>query len=145
MGRSSSGTQESLTPIERTFADLQACLPSTGNIKFIRESTFGFSFSPSDLKELECFCYDRRGPEHEFLDEELEGSRKELQSKLSIFLRLIGRHACRMEHNIDLLEIPGEIETPDRFHKAIDDLGKTADEACERYDSMIRLGRRKLA
>jgi len=44
-----------------TFADLRKCLPSTGNMKFIRESTFGFSFRDSDIAELEKFGDDRGG------------------------------------------------------------------------------------
>jgi len=130
-----------------TFADLRKCLPSTGNMKFIRESTFGFSFRDSDIAELEKFGDDRGGPEHEFLDEELESQRREFQKKLLAFLRHIGHHTYRINHNIDRLEVPGEweINDPSRFHNAIEELGKAADEVCEAYDAMIRLGRRKLA
>lgn len=130
-----------------TFADLRECLPSTGNIRFIRESTFGFSFPDSDIAELEQFSYERRGPEHEFLDEELEHQRSELQKKLSVFLRHLGHNTYRTRPNNDRLEVPGEweINDPVRFHNAIDELGKAADEVCESYDAMIRLGRRKLA
>ena len=130
-----------------TFTDLRECLPSTGNMKFIRESTFGFSFRDSDIAELEKFSYDRKGPEHEFLDEELESQRSELQRKLAVFLRHIGHNTYRTGPNDDRLEVPGEweINDPTRFHKAIDELGKAADEVCESYDAMIRLGRRKLA
>jgi hypothetical protein len=130
-----------------TFADLQACLPSTGNIRFVRESTFGFSFPDTDIKELEHFQYDRSGPEHEFLDEELESQRKQLRSRLAMFLRHIGHHTFRTRQNFDYLEVPEEWEIDDygRYQKAISDLGAAADKVCESYDSMIRLGRKKLA
>lgn len=130
-----------------TFADLQACLPSTGSIQFIREFSFGFSLREDFLKDLESFAYERRGPEHEFLNEELEAQRKHLRAKIGTLLVLIGTNMGPLKHNLGFLEVPSELELRDAkaYFKAVEALGKAADEVCEAYDSLVRLCRKSLA
>jgi HNH endonuclease len=130
-----------------TFADIQKSLPSEGNIRFIRDFSFGYSFRDKNISELEHFFYERKGPEYEFLDEELEAQRKELLSKLGQFIKLSGTYLFRPKHDLDSLEVPDEWELSNRtlYFKALKDLGSAADLICEVYDALIRLARRKLA
>ena len=130
-----------------TFEDLMSILPSNGNIAFLRTNSFGSSMLESCRTELYRFTWERCGPEHEFLDQELETLRQELLASVNQFLHTLGVNTFVLDHKVDMFAVPSEweIEDPKRYWGVLKLLGNQADAVCAKYDALVRMARIKLA
>ena len=73
----------------QTLAALVDLMADSGSIEFLREHSFGGPFRWSRLDGIEQAVY-RSGPEHEFLDPELEQLRVAFQTACNTFAHRIG-------------------------------------------------------
>lgn len=136
-------------PDRELFREIQALLPSTGSIEFLRHHDYASAFPIDSHRDLREFYHQRERPEFEFIDADLEGLRAELISHASDFLLAITSYAffSKTRTSPQFAEVPREwsYDKPEEFKEAVDKLNGAAERFCETYDRLIRLGRRKLA
>jgi pyrimidine deaminase RibD-like protein len=132
----------------RTLDDLLQVLPSGGTIDFLRTNNFaGFAFSREKLNDLNRFVDERSGPDHEFIDEEIESLREDLRKKCNCFLQYLALNTWRVGPSEGrLFSVPEEweYEQPERFERAVEIIHSRAQDVCEAYDGLIRTARKKL-
>lgn len=143
-----SHTPSSVSQVEadkKTLHDLLAVVPSNGAMKFLRSNNFGFSFDWRDLDEVATFFHDRSGPDHEFLDEQLEAARMRFRESCGTLLSTLALNTfpTNGEHRSAVPD-EWEIEDPKRFHKTIRAIHSASDAVCGAYDDLVRLARQKL-
>ena len=126
--------------------DFMKKVPSNGTIKFLKKQDFGYSFRRSWLKDIEDFYSERDGPDHEFLDPELEVSRQKFRESCMEFLALVATQTWSLRDE-DWQAIPAEWKTeqPERLARALNELHQAADAVCSTYSNFVRLSRKKLA
>jgi hypothetical protein len=131
------------------LVDLMQMLPSEGIIEFLRSFSFGNAYRQDFIDPLYQFIDLRGGPEHEFIDPQLEKSRKELRVAIQAFLSVLRKNTFRqreMAGNHTFCRIPDEWEMTQgrRYHQAIADMNAAAGDICKRYDELVRTARAHL-
>lgn len=132
---------------KRILRDVLEVVPSNGAIRFLRTNNFaGWSFEMKLISDIERFFHDRNGPDHEFLDPELEAARKRFRLAGKAFLVAIATYTFPTS-NPGRQSVPEdwESEQPGRFDEAVREIHTAADELCEAYDYLVKLARKKLA
>jgi hypothetical protein len=131
---------------KKILRDFMMTVPSNGSIRFLRTNDFGFSFHEKRLKDIETFFYDRNGPDHEFLDPDLEAARQRFRQSCEVLLNAVGTHTSPTR-NPERLGVPSdwEYKSPELFNSAVSKINTAADLLCSTYDELVRLARRKLA
>ena len=122
-------------------------VPSSGSIRFLRTNNFaGFSFERKQLDDISAFLYDHDGPEHEFLNPELEIARQKFKESCDDLLGALAINTWPT-HNKGYYSIPPEWESedPKRFNEVVSTIHAAADAVCTTYDKLIRLARKNLA
>lgn len=129
----------------RTLQDLLTLVPSNGTIGWLRTFHFGGSFDNSDLDDLRKYLDHRNGPDHEFLDPEIEKLRIDFRKVSRRFLTYKAGNTWLIR-DTDRIGVPieWEVEQHDRWVKTIDRLNDLADSICESYDRLVRIARKKL-
>jgi len=129
-----------------TFSRLKALLPWKGSIFFLRQEDFQESFTLSSFADLSNFNYTCEDPAFEFTDADLEGARANLRESVDRFLRLVGVKTYPT-NNPDRNAVPAEWrhQKPEQFKDHVDILCEFSAQILERYDTLIKLGRRKLS
>lgn len=128
------------------FNKLTSTLPWNGSLSFISENNFaGFSFRTDFLNELTDFLYLCDNPIFEFLDADLESLKSGLRSGINIFINLIGQNTFPT-HNVGFNHIPPEweIDNLEHFNTVVNDIHSAAEDICQCYQNLIRMGRQKL-
>ncbi len=131
----------------KTLRDFMQILPSNGSIEFLRNRDFaGWSFDWEFLRDLENFVYTRNGPDHEFIDPELERLRTALLRAGKALLSLLALETFPVGSK-DRQSVPEEweIEQAERFRRVVHQIHTGADRVCEAYDNLVRKARQKLA
>jgi hypothetical protein len=132
----------------KALEDFLQILPSNGGIERLREFNFaGWAFEWDWFSDIKRFFYTRKdGPEHEFLDPDLERLRQELLNSINALLRALSHHTFYLKGSNAHASVPEEWDTeqPDRFKKAVDEIHKAADDTCSSYDAFVRAARSKL-
>lgn len=131
----------------KLFSEIRAILPSEGVIRFIRFNNYaGFSFKRSRHDQLYEFMHRCENPEFEFMDADLESLKATLSDKISEFAGVIAFSTFTLDGNREYSWVPPEweVEQPQRFWDVVNHIHRLTKEICNTYDSLIRLGRRKL-
>jgi hypothetical protein len=132
---------------KRTLADFLAIVPSMGTIHFLRTEDFAGSYREDRLDSLYRYVAERGGPDHEFLDTELEAVRRTFRENCASFLHVLRKTAEMVgSSGVMYRGVPAEWkhEAPD-FKQAVNEIHSTADAVCSTYDELVRLARKKLA
>lgn len=120
-------------------------LPQDTAIGFLRHYNFaGFSFDTDILDGLYKIENENVKSDFEFLNPELEQIKNELIFKISHFTSLIALETFPTPQGRQTVPPEWEIEQPERFNKVVDDIHTTKFEICDKYDELIRKGRRIL-
>jgi hypothetical protein len=130
----------------QTLAGLVDLMAGTGSIDFLRTNNFaGWSFEWSRLDGIQQSLA-RNGPEHEFLDADLEQLRAAFQAACHAFMKYAAVNTF-VVGNAGRQGIPEEWETqqPERFRKTVEEIHEAADKVCSSYDELIRAARKRLA
>lgn len=130
---------------KQTLSTLIATMAKSGTVDWLREANFaGWSFDWSRLDGIERVIV-RKGPEHEFIDAELEKLRKSFYDASKKLVGLLATETFPVG-NGSRQAIPEDwqFEQPDRFKKAVEDVHDAAEAVCSSYDQLVRTAKRKL-
>jgi len=150
-----SSADEKLRQVDQAlFAELRSVLPYEGSIRFLRHHDFGGGFWHSSIEEVYQFIDWAADPGREFFDVDIEASKASLYGVAVEFRKLITNNTWvdRLnEHSAvegDYWQsVPHEwIEhQPERFDKTEREINDAADVVCKSYESLVRIGWRRLA
>lgn len=121
-------------------------MPWNGSIRFIRERNFsGWGFSVDEHNGLYAFLDECKNPAFEFVDSDLEELRIGLIQKIASFLEIVGLETYPTS-KVGRNAVPPEweYERPKHFRKVVQTLEDIASQIGENYDSLVKMGRRKL-
>lgn len=133
-----------------TLAKLQEILPSYA-VNGVHEKDFGNAFRWEMLESLEKFIWNHTGPEHEFLDSELEELRLQLRQATEELIHLAALYTSSVGPGAgDIRKIPDQYDTngnySDRlFFKKSKEINESADRVWRSYTNLVRRARLKLA
>ena len=120
-------------------------LPQNGSIYFLRNNNFaGFAFRINALDDLDKIEYENIKSDFEFFHPQLEQLKTELINKVRHFTTQIAGNTFSTKNGLQAVPPEWEIEQPKRFWEVVDDLSRTQREICDKYDELIRTGRRIL-
>jgi len=130
---------------KKVLRDLLETVPSNGSIRFLRNHDFAGSFEINQLQDVKNFHFERSGPDHEFLDHDLETARQAFRAACDAFLNAVSGYTYPTAVS-GWQTVPPEWrhEDSERFEFAVNELHGAADSLYGRYDDLIRLARRKL-
>ncbi len=130
---------------KKTFERLNALLKSDGLMLFIKNNGFiGGPFEDNVFMEISAFLFECELPEFEFIDADLEGLRSELNQLMERLDELILTHTFGASHGRQAIPREWEYEQSDRMEKAILDFKELTPKVSEKYETIMKLGRRKL-
>jgi hypothetical protein len=132
---------------KKILRDFMETVPSNGSIRFLRTNNFaGFSFEWKRLEDIEAFFHDRNGPDHEFLDPELEATRQKFrESCQGLLVALATNTFPTNSEGRQAVPDDWETEAPERFNRVVNEIHTAAEAVCSTYDDLVRLARKKLA
>lgn len=111
---------------------------------FLCEQNFAFSFYRSKLEALDKFEYLCGNPDFEFLDSDLESIKCSLFKSVTEFSNLIAQETFIKSSELSSVPEEWEIYQPERFCKAVENLGAYATNVWNDYCNLVKLARRKL-
>jgi len=131
---------------KKILRDFLQVVPSNGAIEVLRTKSLGAFFQWNELEDIERFFDRRNGPDHEFLDPELEAARQKFRESCRGLLVALGTYTFPTQ-NEGWHAVPREWrdEAPERFHRTVNDLDTAANAVCTTYAELVRLARKKLA
>lgn len=139
-------TQSNYLVLDRkTFERLNELLNSQNLMFFIKQNEFvNGSFPDKIYQDIYKFIIECELPEFEFIDSDLEGLKSELSQNFITLNNLISKHTFSAGPERQSIPREWELTQPERFDKAIDDFTEQTPIVTENYESLIKLGRRKL-
>jgi hypothetical protein len=149
----STRTTKPKSPDEYTLEAFTKLLPNKGGIMQLRNKQFWSRFEWSLDELLAGFLREDAGPEHGFLDEQLESLRQELHGYVSLLLDRVHRYSeppssltrgggAEDRHFRFLSKGPNEDIA--RYDARRNELYEAAKNVCRIYDDLILTARRKL-
>lgn len=132
-----------------TLEAIQEALPS-GNIDWLHQKDFGNAFPWNMLEKVEHFTWNFGGPEHEFLDSELEQMRCELKDAAERLVNVAIRHTSYITHGSEIRKIEDQYDeqgrySEGRFFAKAKEINDAAEQVYVKYIALIRRARLKLA
>jgi hypothetical protein len=113
---------------KRVLRDFMKTVPSERSIKFLRTNNFaGFSFKLDQFNDIQAFFYDRNGPDHEFLDPELETARKKFRDSCQALLAALGEYTFSTDRGFQSIPAEWEEDQPERFDCATNKIHTAAE------------------
>jgi hypothetical protein len=118
----------------------------TATIQSIRVTDFAGVFDRTQLQPINLFIHERNGPEHEFLDQEIENLRQTFRANCIRFKTDLAADSFPLERPGTFSRVPSEwrVEQPERFQEVIASIHSNADAVCDSYDLLIRTARQRL-
>ena len=128
------------------FLRVRALLPSDDPMLEIRDPHFGSSFPTRLARMVYMFTVERRRPEFEFHDAELEKACEELTKSAHAFLEPVEKHTFGSYGNSDFSTVPREWRgtNPELHAQAVESLNEASLQLYSDYETFIKLGRSKL-
>lgn len=128
-----------------TLRRIQALLPSTETIQYLRNHNFGNAHRGAFLEPLDRFLEQTGGPADSFLSPALERLRQEFREVIATFQSLVGKYTFR-HLQPDMYEVPDEWERNGSglYWKAVDELNAAATEVVRNYDELVQAARGEL-
>jgi hypothetical protein len=137
--------QPGLAADTKTLDALTSIMASTGSIDWLRQNNFaGFSFDWNRLRGLNEWA-DKQGPEHEFIDAELEALRKAFYLAANEFISTLGTETFSTGNGRSSVPQEMEIHDPERFYRVVTEIHDGACLVCRTYDELVRQAKRKLS
>lgn len=130
---------------KQTLATLITTMSKSGSMDWLREANFaGWSFDWARLDGIERFI-GRKGPEHEFIDAELETLRKKFYDAGKKLIVLLATETFPVGNgNRQTISEDWEDEQPDRFKRVVKETHAAADLVCNSYDNLVRTAKKML-
>jgi hypothetical protein len=152
------------------FVKIQVILNRSESIWYVRETDYTGIIETEYHRDLYGFLDFCKSPECEFLDEDLERLRVQLEGAIDRFLGAIGRHTFPQKINVSWNRIPrdpmqdpellawfvqkadsreefGQLieEQRENIREVGEELNRLANQVCDAYNEFVRRGRRRLA
>ncbi|WP_438709979.1 HNH endonuclease [Aquimarina muelleri] len=128
-----------------TFERLNKLLESKNLMYFIKQNGFvGGPFPDKIYLDIYRFLIECELPEFEFIDADLEGLKSELRQNLEKLYELILKHTFGAGPDRQSIPREWKMQQPERLDKAIEDFTKLTPIVSDNYETLIKLGRRKL-
>lgn len=130
----------------QTLAALLDLMSESGSIAFLRNRSFsGWSFEWKRLDGIETML-SYRGPEHEFLDENLERLRRQFLDACSHMISVLATNTFPVGMKADRQAVPEELEdtNPELFRERVSEIHRAADALCDAYDVLVRTARKTI-
>jgi len=126
---------------KKLFDEFKDELLPSSTIEYFREKNFRDPFSYKRLEPIYEIEWEAKKPEFEFLNKKLEKAKKELVSNIIHFKDVISPYTFLLENDVanDIMQIHENVD-----EEIIRDIHQTADKICDKYDELIKLGRRIL-
>lgn len=130
---------------KKTFERITELLRSNDLMLFIKHNGFvSGQFSDKIIQDIYVFLRECELPEFEFVDSDLEGLKSELNLLFEELDELILKHTFGSGIDRQSIPIEWEEEQPERMEKAIIDFKELTPKLSDKYESIIKLCRRKL-
>lgn len=137
----------------KTLHEMLAFLPS--RMQWLSEHNFGDGFWLSHIRDIEDFVRSHGGPEHEFLNEELEGLRIALWENFGKFSELVGIYTFNTSSSTepgswmrimprDEYDEEGNHSNREFFRKARE-INEASEDVWNQYQELVRRARLLLA
>jgi len=128
-----------------TFLRLTTLLKSDRVMLFLKQNDFlSGSFYDKEYESIYQFIAECELPEFEFIDPDLEGLKADLRGLVIKLAKFISQYTFPAGPGRQAIPPEWEDIDPDRFEKASNDLNGTADLICDKYETLVKLARRKL-
>jgi hypothetical protein len=125
----------------KLFQKLQTLLPSNGSIKYFREASLANKVHEEHLKPLEIFSNEWSGPEHEFLDPNLQAKLKLFHERTNIFLDFIGQYTVSDDRNRQVMSIDN---LHGKYKEKVEESNRKANEMVKAHEDLFRSARKIL-
>lgn len=113
-------------------------------MNYIRNMDFGgWSYGINQFDDLNIFCEKCLDPLLQFIDADLEKSKMDFRGSLKKMFNTIGKY-CNCEGEICMIPRDWELERPDLFEQAVEELNEFSLDVWNKYYSFISLIKRKL-
>lgn len=128
------------------FAQLRRDLPYEGSIRFLSDHDLRQVFKRSRLDDLYRFVATWTDQGHKFHSWRIERAKEALRVAADEFLDDLSVNTWPQREALEFQEIPKEWrrEQPDRYEEVSGRLNRRATELVQRYEKLIRLGRKVL-
>jgi hypothetical protein len=137
--------QPGLAADTKTLDALTDLMASTGTMAWLRDANFdGWSYEWNRIQGLGAFAQ-QQGPEHEFIDAELEALRKSFHAAASKFVWLLATETFSLGNGRSGIPHEWEFRQPERLRRVVTQLHDGADLVCQTYDDLVRAAKRKLS
>ncbi|PQJ74465.1 HNH endonuclease signature motif containing protein [Polaribacter gangjinensis] len=128
-----------------TFERLNELLDSKSLMFFIKQNEFvGGPFPDKIYQDIYKFLIECKLPEFEFIDADLEGLKSELKQNFEKLDELISKYTFGAGPDRQGIPREWEMQQPERLDKAIEEFTKFTQIVSYNYETLIKLGRRKL-
>jgi len=136
---------KSITLDQKLFDKIQyELLPQDGTIYWLRTHNFGSSFQSKYLDSLYKFENESLKSDFEFLNPELEILKNELSKEINIFLEALVSKTFVVKEELLSTSTHFSLKNPQEHQKDMENLNNLADQVCLKYDSLIKICRRKI-
>lgn len=144
------GKETKLSSDEKTLEELRKLLPNEGGIMQLRDQPFLSRFLWNADSILRSFLQMDSGPEHGFLDYDLEQIRGHLHKAVATLLDLVYRYSVELPEGTESGKFRyfsplGKIEDMPAFDKRRNEVSEAARKVCSVYDDLVLTARRKFA
>jgi len=121
-------------------------LPSSGSIDFLRNHDFYNPFRINEYNQLLNFVYEWDNAEHEFINKDIEKTRKRLLGEINQFLDYSGTktYPLKTDFQTVMTDIDSEIELSEETKKSISKLNEYGSSIYNLHQELIRKGRENL-
>jgi len=131
----------------KLFKELVALLQNKGTIDFIKNHDFGAAFHAESIEPLRVFHRNWNNVEHEFLDQKLEKARKVFLNSCDTFLCKVGEYTFPIGNNHQKVG-PHRITSQQDYQRirneTVEALHGSVDNLVSDYETLVRLGRKKI-
>jgi len=137
--------ENSINLDKQLFNKIRNELITQENIRWLKINNFaGFSFYADKLQPFDKFEYEAKKSDFEFLNPEIEKVNIDLKHSVENLSNILSGNIFSEGDN--RLSVPSEweVEQPERFWKAVDEIHAASQNVGNKYDELIKIGRRIL-
>lgn len=134
------------TADSKLFSQILNLLPSNGAIRFLREWDFLGAFDLKEVRPIFAFYEEWNAAEHEFIDQELEGVRRDLHKATARFSHAVAKYTSPSSSGLQSVRHDfGDYDerTQARYRREAKEINDAADIVVEKHQSLVKLARRK--
>jgi len=138
------GPSTSIEADRRILREFLEAVPSDRTMGFLKEQHFADTFDWKHLADIQRLLREKHGPEHEFLDADLEVARLHFHDDCRKFLRVLTTYTFPGPGDKHSIPKEWREQKPELLTKAVEEIHAAVERVCESYQSLVRASRRRL-